>query len=321
MHDRRPREAAAPARATRDETIESFDGTRIAYRVGGTGEPWLVIANGYGGAYCAWSDILERLSDHCRYLIWDYRGLNGSAVPADRSQLRIEHHCDDLDRIRAAEGIDRMTLAAWSVGVQVALEQYRRSPDSVEALALCNGAHGRPLSRSTRSRLARSLMPPLLRGLRAAAPVAGPALLPPLRAVASRRWSAALLRRAGVFNGEAASLSESVRSILALDYRVYTHMILLAEEHDTEDMLGHIDVPALVVAGDRDGITPPALARTTASRIPGCVYREVAGATHYGLMEQPDLYASLLAELLTRRRSRAADGQVSLCAREIALRR
>lgn len=286
--------------ARRDETLESFDGTRIRYRVGGDGERWLVIANGYGGAFCAWDDVLDRLRGRTRTLIWDYRGLHGSAIPKDRTRLRVEDHCADLDRICAAEGIERMALAGWSVGVQVALEQYRRRPETVEALALINGAHGRPLRRSTASRLARLAAPSLLRAMRAAAPLAGPALLPPLRAVAARPWSTRLMHRAGVFNGESDSLGESLRAVLELDYGVYAHMALLADEHDTEDFLGDIDVPTLVVAGDRDAITRPALARRAADLIPGAVYREVPGATHYGLMELPGLYARHLDELLER---------------------
>lgn len=143
-------------------------------------------------------------------------------------------------------------------------------------------------------------MPGLVRAVRTAAPVAGPAILPPLRSLASLRRSTALLRLAGVINGETQSLRASVRAVLSLDYAVYAHMVLLADEHDAEDVLAGVAVPTLVVAGDRDAITRPALARRIADRIPGSVYREVAGATHYGLMEYPELYAEHIGELLSR---------------------
>jgi pimeloyl-ACP methyl ester carboxylesterase len=282
----------------KETSIESFDGTRIAYRVGGFGDRWLVIANGYGGTFCAWDDLVERLRDRYRLLVWDYRGLHGSGVPANRNLLRIEHHCRDLDVIREAEGIERAAMAGWSVGVQVALEQYRRSPDSIEALILINGAHGRPLHRSTENPLRRGALSTTVRTLRTLAPVLAPALLPPLRVLAAQPWSGAVLQKVGMFNGNTPSLTASARAILTIDYRVYTHMILLANEHDTEDVLGGIDVPTAVIAGDRDAITPTNVARSTADQIPGCAYREVAGATHYGLMEFPDLYAGYIHELL-----------------------
>jgi pimeloyl-ACP methyl ester carboxylesterase len=289
----------------RESSIESFDGTRIVYRTGGRGDRWLVVANGYGGTFGAWHDVLARLEDRCRWLIWDYRGLHRSAIPRDLARLRIGDHLRDLDRIRAALGIERWAMAGWSVGVQVALEQYRRAPDRVEALALVNGTHGRVLERSTGSVLARRMLPRALRGLRAMAPLVAPGVLPPLRAVAARRWSPALMRRAGIFNGDAASLGEAMRDVLTLDYRIYTHMILLADEHDTDDLLPRVRVPTLVVGGDRDAITPPPLSRRTAERIPGCRYQLLRGATHYGLMEQPERYAGLIGELLDEARTPA----------------
>ena len=283
---------------SQEKALDSFDGTRIVYRVSGSGDRWLVIANGYGATFCAWDDIVARLEDRCRILVWDYRGLHRSGIPRDLGHLRVEDHCRDLDRIRAAEGIERMTLAGWSVGVQVALEQYRRSPGEVDALALINGAHGRVLQRSTRSRLARRALPSLVRAIHATAPVLGPGVLPPLRVAATRSWSGPLLRRVGLFNGEGPALTESARAILDLDYRVYSHMVLLADEHDTDDVLPTITVPTLVVCGDRDAITPPSVGRPIAERIPGARYVEVAGATHYGVMEFPELYARSLGELL-----------------------
>ncbi len=282
----------------RQRSITSDDGTRIVYQIRGRGPRWVVIANGYGGTFCAWDEIIEPLADRYRFLLWDYRGLHRSAKPRDRSRLQIQDHCRDLERICSVEGIERMSLAGWSVGVQVALEQYRRTPKKVDALVLVNGAHGRVLNRSIEGAVRRRLTPAVLKAMRAAAPVLAPGVLLPLRAAAKSRFTGTLLRRSGFFNGESASLTESARSILRLDYSTYSHMILLADEHDTADVLPTIEVPTMVVAGDRDAITSPALARSIAARIPSCEYREVAGATHYGLMEFPSTYAAHMAELL-----------------------
>ena len=39
------------------KTVTSYDGTGITYEVGGRGDRWLVIANGYGGSFWAWRDL------------------------------------------------------------------------------------------------------------------------------------------------------------------------------------------------------------------------------------------------------------------------
>jgi pimeloyl-ACP methyl ester carboxylesterase len=281
------------------KTLRSFDGTRIVYEVGGEGDRWLVVANGYGGTFCAWDDLFARLAPRFRLLLWDYRGLHRSEIPADRARLRVEDHCRDLDLIRRAEGIERMVMAGWSVGVQVALETYRRRPEAVEALLLINGAHGRVIQRSLGgARWTGALLPPGLRGLRRATPLLQPTLLPALQRLARTPLAPVLLRAAGVFRADSPNLRESVVAILGLDYDAYFRMGLLADQHDTEDLLPHVAAPTLVLAGDRDFITRPALARHVADAIPGGVYRQVDGATHYGLMEYPDQYAAHILEFL-----------------------
>lgn len=281
-----------------EREVESFDGTRIAYQVGGEGRRWLVFANGYGGNFDAWTEIFARLS-HYRLLLWDYRGMHRSARPADLSKMTIADNVRDLDAVRQAEGVERMVMVGWSVGVQVCLEQYRMRRDTVEALALLNGSHERVLHHSMDGKLAPYYLPLLLRTIQALNPLLNLAVLPPLRALAQSRKSLPFLQRAGLITGQPDSVYDVLQAVLRLDYRTYAHMGLLADDHYTEDLLPSIDVPTLVTAADRDIISPPRIGKHIASRIPGARYREIAGGTHYAVMEFPELYASLIDELVS----------------------
>jgi pimeloyl-ACP methyl ester carboxylesterase len=281
--------------------LTSFDGTRVVYQIGGRGARTLVVANGYGGTFCAWRDVFALLADRYRLLIWDYRGMHRSAIPRDRDRLRIEDHCRDLDRLLDAEGIEQpVLLAGWSVGVQVALEQYRRRPESVAALLLINGAHGRVLRRSLDGRLA-ALAPSGLRLLRRLLPVVEPLLLPPLRAFARSPRAVTVASCAGLVCGEPPAFQEALQAALSLDNDVLFQMALLADEHDTEDLLPRVRIPTLVTAGERDVITRPRIGRHVASRIPDAEYFEFPGGTHYTVMELPRLVANRI-DAFTRRR-------------------
>jgi len=289
-------------RRMQQRELTSFDGTRIVYLTGGQGERTLVVANGYGGSFWAWRDILAQLAPRYRLLIWDYRGLYQSQAPADRRHLRIEDHCRDLDALLAAEEIVApVALAGWSVGVQVALEQYRRRPESIAALLLVNGAPGRVLHRSLDGRLAALLLPCSTSLLHRLAPVIAPALLPPLRAIARSRRTVTVASWAGVVAGQPPSFHEALQAVLTLDHHLYFEMALLADEHDAEDMLSTVAVPTLVTAGERDLITPPRIGRHVASRIPRAEYFEIPGGTHYSVMEFPRLVANRIASFLQRR--------------------
>lgn len=57
-------------------------------------------------------------------------------------------------------------------------------------------------------------------------------------------------------------------------------------------------LPALVIAGDRDGATPPDLVRELADLIPGSKFELMRGAGHLPCVEQPEAYAAHLVKFL-----------------------
>ncbi len=279
--------------------LSSFDGTRIAYEVGGQGDRWLVVANGFGGSFWAWTDLFAHLLPHYRILLWDYRGYYDSDWPADPDRIQIEDNCKDLDCLLQAEGIQRYVMAGWSVGVQVSLEQYRRRPDDVEALLLINGAHGKVLHRSMGGNMAaRLLMPALIKQLALLAPVLTPVALPPLRLFARSRVALPIISGLGLVAGKPPAIITALQSVLELDYRKYARLVLSAHEHDTEQLLPTVAVPTLVTSGGKDTITRPDVGRHVASRIPGAEYFEIPEGTHYMVMEFPDETAGRILRFL-----------------------
>jgi pimeloyl-ACP methyl ester carboxylesterase len=61
-----------------------------------------------------------------------------------------------------------------------------------------------------------------------------------------------------------------------------------------------ISVPCLVLAFEHDVDSPPAKARMAASTIPGCEYREIAGAGHIGIVTHADEVAAHLIDFFAR---------------------
>ena len=76
-------------------------------------------------------------------------------------------------------------------------------------------------------------------------------------------------------------------------------------EHDATDVLETVDVPTLVVTGDRDFFTPQRAASRMAAAIRGAEMLVVPGGTHYAAVEQPDLI-NLRIEKFFRERGYAA---------------
>ena len=78
-------------------------------------------------------------------------------------------------------------------------------------------------------------------------------------------------------------------SFADLDMKVYMRVLELLGEHDATRLLDEVDVPALVIAGDKDLFTPRSAAERMARRIPGAELLVVPGGTHYLAVEYPEL--------------------------------
>jgi pimeloyl-ACP methyl ester carboxylesterase len=63
-------------------------------------------------------------------------------------------------------------------------------------------------------------------------------------------------------------------------------------------------LPTLIVWGEDDRMIPSGHGETAADRIPGCRFELIPGAGHYPHEDNPDLFASLVANFIATTRSR-----------------
>ena len=81
--------------------------------------------------------------------------------------------------------------------------------------------------------------------------------------------------------------AEVVETMAAIDpeaYRIGAEAVWLA---DQSNRASKIDVPALILCGDEDRITPPALSEDLAGIVPGARFELIEGAGHLSNAEQP----------------------------------
>lgn len=284
-----------------ERRIVGHDGTDIAYHVVGEGLP-ILLANGLGGSWKAWTHQIAYLSDRYRFISWDYRGLYRSGPPPEPGALRVEDHTRDAIAILDAEGVGRTAVFGWSMGVQVALEMFRAVPDRLAALVLINGVAGKPWESVANVKAMARVLPPLIRSVRR---------VPRIAEALTRRvvhWPEAVgwAKRAGLAGR---TLDEDLWAELAgsfadLDMDIYMHTLDLLGDHDARDVLPDVDVPTLVIAGDRDLFTPRRQAERMVRRIPGAELMVVPGGTHYVAVEYPEL-VNLRVEKFFRERGYA----------------
>jgi pimeloyl-ACP methyl ester carboxylesterase len=98
---------------------------------------------------------------------------------------------------------------------------------------------------------------------------------------------------------------ERAREIAALnsDIGVAAAARGMALRRDSTDLLTRISVPALVLVGDQDAITPATGARAMADLIPGAQLELITGAGHLSNLEQPEAFTGAVARFLSHRLS------------------
>jgi len=231
----------------------SFDGTEIAYRAVGQGRP-ILFCNGLGGGWEAWTHQIQYFRDRYRLLSWDYRGLYGSALPANREALCVVDHARDALQLLGEEGADRAAIVGWSMGVQVGLEMFRAAPEQVASLAMINGLAGRPWDHIFNFNLVGRLLPPFLRGLRSMPRVIDAVVRQATRVSDPGEWAKRIGLVANTLDEQVAA--EIVAKFRTLDMDTFIRLLERMGEHDGWDLLPLIDVPTLVISGSRDVFTP-----------------------------------------------------------------
>lgn len=257
-----------------------------------------LFCDGIGCDGYVWRYLREDLAD--RFGIHPhYRGHGRTAPPRDAKRVTVEDLADDVSAVLDDVQVDRAILIGHSMGVQVALETYRRHRDRVAGLVLICGAPSHPLKTFRGSAALEDLLPIVQKWIHRVPGVVNRVtrtLLPTRLAyeVASRLE----IRRELV---EPADFMPYLEGMARIDARLFVAMLSSAGQHSADDLLPTIEVPTLVVAGSRDGFTPPDRSRAMADAIPGAELLEIEGGSHTAPIERPQLVDRTICDFVARR--------------------
>jgi 3-oxoadipate enol-lactonase len=93
-------------------------------------------------------------------------------------------------------------------------------------------------------------------------------------------------------------IEERKRVLLDIDSKAFTDACKILQETDLDPLLHRLHVPTLVVCGEFDQATPPALTKAVAAKIAGARYVEIAGCGHCPPLEQPQQFLAAIKEFV-----------------------
>jgi proline iminopeptidase len=100
----------------------------------GRGDPVVVLHGGFGHDHGYLLDAVAGFDDDHRIVLYDQRGSLRSPCPD--SLITVAQHVEDLDRLRAALGLERVTLVGHSMGTRLAMEYLEAHPRETGTVVL-----------------------------------------------------------------------------------------------------------------------------------------------------------------------------------------
>jgi 3-oxoadipate enol-lactonase len=233
----------------------------------GPGVPVVLLHPGVGDSR-VWDPVMARLVERHRVVRYDVRGYGRSASPTSEFSL-----VGDLVSVLDQLGLEQVVLVGCSMGGDTALSLALLEPARVRALALlCPGVSGFPWPDE----------PELDAEYDALAEARD---VPGLVQFGLRLWAAAGADEAAVAQLEAAVPAW-------LDQADY-----LKKDPPVYDRLHEIQVPSVVMVGDRDRPILAAVAGAAAARIPNSEFIWLPGADHLPSLRTPDQVAETILRL------------------------
>ncbi len=251
---------------------ETPDGAIAGARCRGSSGRALIFVHGVGSTAAIWNSQLEAFGDAFRCAAIELRG-NGALPDPDPALITREGYATDVLTVAGKLGIDRFTLVGCSLGGAVAFELWKRVPERFESVVLAGSFAHYP------------------DGQRAADAIAA--------AVRDAGDMAAFARmRAEKLGLPPERFRETVEQMAVKSVPCYLAATQATWTGDYRDVLPTIDVPALVVHGERDVVAPLALSEEIAAGIPDARLESVPGAGHVVNADDPPAFNTLLREFL-----------------------
>jgi 3-oxoadipate enol-lactonase len=261
--------------------IVNVNGIHLNVVEKGRGTP-LLLTHGYPLDHSMWRAQLDGLSGSCRVIAPDLRGFGASDATA--GTVTMAQMADDLAGLLDALAIQEpVVFCGLSMGGYAAWQFALRHRARLARLILCDTKAIADSAETAAGRL-KTAEKVLAEG----SSVAADALLPKLFAPATFQEQPQIVEatRQVILRTKPDGIAAALRG--------------MAERPDVTSRLKELDVPALLICGQNDGISPPDEMRGIAGQIPNARFIEIAAAGHMAPLEQPDAVNRAIQEFLAQ---------------------
>lgn len=252
--------------------------TRLHIRQSGSG-PVALFIHGFPLDSTMWIEQISDLSSVRRCIAPDLRGF-GRSAPVTGAPLTMEQHAEDLAGVLDLVSAEEADIIGLSMGGYVAMAFADMYPDRVRSLALVDTRAGADSDEDKAGRDAMA-MRVLDEGRGAIAEAMENGLLGPNASIAARARVRSMV--------EGCPYETIIGSLGGM-----------RDRPDRTATLRGVHVPAAVIVGEMDAVTPPEEAAVMAEALPDASLSVVPGAGHMAPIESPAAVNEALRSLIDR---------------------
>jgi len=229
-----------------------------------------------------WEPQLTLAANGWRVIVPQLRGMDGGST--DQAATSMDEHAGDIVDLLDALHVEDAVVGGLSMGGYVAFALVRHAARYIRGLVL---ADTRPQADTPEGVEGRRKMLALVREKGPAA--VADEMIPKLLGEHTRRTQPDVAQtvRALIMSSSADAIANAITALMT--------------RADSTPLLATIHVPTLIVVGEQDTITPPALSEQMYQAIKGSEYVAIPDAGHLSNLEQPEVFNAALARFLEHR--------------------
>jgi pimeloyl-ACP methyl ester carboxylesterase len=266
--------------------FQSFDGTSIYYEVRGEGEP-IVFIYGLACLINHWHFQVEHFSQTNKVIVFDARAHHKSGTPENKENLSLEAIAKDIPYLFREVGIRKAHFAGHSFGAQTMLKTYDLSPELFLSMIFINGFAKNPI----KGMFGLDVVEPFFKFVKMNYERSPDFFDTVWKKIVENPLSILGSGLAGGFNLNVTQLKDIeiyARGVAQMSLSIFIPYFENMMKFDGEKIAHNVQVPALIISGDKDMVTPLKFQEELHALIKGSEFVRVPYGSHCTQLDFPD---------------------------------
>lgn len=261
-------------------TVQLTNNVTIHYNDEGSSEIPLVFIHGFPFDRTSWIPQYEYFKDYCRVVIYDIRGFGSSTGDSD-TPFSMEVFAKDFLAFLKALHIEKAIVCGLSMGGYILMNAFNMEPERFAGIVLCDTQCNADSEEAKKKR---------------------EKTIEQIREKGVADFADTFIKN--VFYEESfKKKKEAVEAIRDVILRTTQQTLVaavkaLAKRPDTCEVLQSVKVPALIICGKQDTVTPPEKSQVIHDLIKSSTYKLIDGAGHLSNIDQPEAFNKHLGEFI-----------------------